>query len=454
MNHSRLQRRHFLAGAALSGLAGAAPAARAERGDPRMVQAGQSIDAMIADFMAAHAVPGLSLAIVQAPYITRVTGHGVADVGKRLLVATHTLFDLGQMVEAYTNVAVMQLVETGKLGLDAPIGTWLPELPAAWRAVTVRHVLLRASGLPDCAATTLAQAIALVGDRPPAFAPGSAVAVGATDHVVLRRLVEVASGETWKTFLRRHQFERLGLRHTAFASDAGALRREPVERTGNRHQQFLTDPAFINPTERATGYAPDGRAVDGSADALLASAMDVSLWDIGLAGGILVKEPAHRALLYAPTRLADGGTVPVMSRWQFPGRPGLMYIVGDTEGQSTFLSRFTASSELVCVTLLANKGGVDLTQLARRIAGAYDSKLGPPDATCIGLQQSPYPAAQTMTRLEAAAKAAQMDLARAGVTARAWEEQGQVWVCLSGPPPAAATQKTALDRLLLQAVSH
>src|SRR5213083_1292993 len=61
-----------------------------------------------------------------------------------------------------------------------------------------------------------------------------------------------------------------------------------------------------------------------------------------------------------------------------PGRPGLMYIVGHANGQSAFLSRFTAASELVCVTLLANKEGLDLTQLARRIAGAYDNRLGPP----------------------------------------------------------------------------
>ena len=47
-------------------------------------------------------------------------------------------------------------------------------------------------------------------------------------------------------------------------------------------------------------------------------------------------------------------------------------------GFSCYLSRFTDKSELVCVTLCANKEGLDLSELARRIAGAFDRKLGPP----------------------------------------------------------------------------
>lgn len=85
--------------------------ALAQRGNPQMAFDGQSIDEMVADFMAEHQIPGLALAIVQAPYIPRVTGYGLADVEKKLLVASNTLFDLGQMIEAFTGVAVLQLVE-------------------------------------------------------------------------------------------------------------------------------------------------------------------------------------------------------------------------------------------------------------------------------------------------------------------------------------------------------
>jgi len=79
-----------------------------------------------------------------------------------------------------------------------------------------------------------------------------------------------------------------------------------------------------------------------------------------------------------------------------------MDIEGHVPGFSCYLSRFTHKAELVCVTLCANKEGVDLTVLARRIAGAFDRKLGPPVGpkvmTCM---ESCYPVETTVNRLEA-----------------------------------------------------
>ncbi len=418
------------------------PRSEAQRGNPVMAFAGQSIDAMIADFMAENDIPGMALAIVQAPYIPRVTGYGLADTGKRLLASSNTLFDIGQMANAYTAVAVMQLVEMGKLRLDDPIGAQLRDLPEAWRPVTVRQLLTHASGITD-------------GDeaRALAFRPGTQVAYNATDAMLLERLVEAASGERLRDFVRTRQFDVLGLRHTLFADDIARVRSEAVDRTDNRHRQFLVEAVFINPTERATGYtgtgehlvpAPPGR---GSAT-ILASAMDISVWDIGLAGGILVKDPALRAILYNPATLADGRSVPVMGEWRFPGRKGLMYVTGNANGQSAFLSRFTDPAELVCVTLLANKADVDLSQLGRKIAGAYDARLGPPPADRMRLQQSPYPVRETLERYETMSRSDGL-----AMSARAWEQDGQVWIGYADDTKLAPDLRSQLDRLLLRAVT-
>ena len=395
--------------------------ALAQRGNPRMEYGGQSVDAMVAAFMAENGVPGMALAMVQAPYIPRVTGYGLADTGKGLLVASNTVFDLGGMAEAYTAVAVMQLIESGRLGLDDPVGKYLEGLPEAWKPVTIRTLLSHASGIADfirdaCADPTrpadLAAVVSLVRGMPLAFARGSGAAGSVTDYFLLALVVEAASKELFEDFVRVNQFERLGLRQTFFAGDKDRGRGEPVEQNNNRHKEFLANPALINPVERATGYksgfkgleqtvAPHPRSRLGFGG-ILASAMDVSLWDVGLAGAVLVKDPAMRALLYNPAVLADGRKVPVMGAWRFPGRKGLMAVLGDAGGQSAYLSRFTDPSELVCVTLLANREGLDLSQLARRIAGAYDPRLGPPLMVGMRVQQSPYPVKETMARFQAA----------------------------------------------------
>ncbi len=372
-----------------------APNAHAQRGNADTRWRGQSIDDMIARFMAENDIPGISLAIVQAPYIPRVVGYGLSDTQTRLLVGTNTVFDIGQMAHAYTGVALMQLVERGKLGLEDPLGTYLPDAPERWRVVPVRALLAHASGIPED------------GDpaKPLAFSPYSRVAQSAEDTRLLVRVVEAASGESYRDFVRKNQFERLGLTHTFFAEDASSrLYSEDVPRNNNRHKDFLADPRLINPTERATGYGAEPSA-HPAPDAILASAMDISLWDVGLAGSILVKDPALRAILYAPLlQPGEAGerVAPVMGAWRFPGRKGLLYVTGSSNGQSAFLSRFTDPSELVCVTLLANREGVDFTQLARQIAGAFDPRLGPPDAPGLRLQQSPWPVDETLSRFAAA----------------------------------------------------
>ena len=119
-----------------------------------------------------------------------------------------------------------------------------------------------------------------------------------------------------------------------------------------------------------------------------------------------MKDAALRKILYSPATLENGTRIPTSGPWFFPGHEGLMISTGSGEGFSSLLSRFTKSDELVCLTLLANKEGLDLTQLARKIAGAHNPRIGPPiRAAGMRVQQSPYSVNDTMTRLESILRA-------------------------------------------------
>ncbi len=332
----------------------------AERGNPLVEFEGQSVDRMISDFMREHEVPGMTLAIVQAPYITRVTGYGLSDPHRKLLASTNTLFPVAQMAEAYTAVAILQLVESGKIKLDDPIGNYVPNLPASWRTIPLRDLVRHTSGLPS------------TGQQPPAFEPGSATAPSATDYRLLQTVIEKASGQSYQQFVRANQFDRLGLRHTFFASELAQVHSETFP-TGGRHAEFLKKPDLINPLEVAVSSIPP--KTKPLPTAIYTSALDVSLWDVGLAGEILIKNPELRKILYTPGTLKNGTKLTTSGPWSFPGRPGLMLVSGSGDGASAFLSRYTHPDELLCVTLLANKQGLDLAPLAARIAAAFDARL-------------------------------------------------------------------------------
>ncbi|WP_083500012.1 serine hydrolase [Legionella waltersii] len=390
------------------------------RGDIHVTYFGKSVDDLIIEYMERNNVPGMLLAIVQAPYITRVVGYGLADTDKKLLVSTRTVFNLGQLTTAYTAVAIMQLKEEGKLNLDDPINTFLDKVPSAWKPITIRNLLTQTSGIADY--TTISQfeftkkyqpdeIIQLIADKPLLFNPGSQMQSSGTNFYLLGLIIEKASGMSYQSYVTQNQIVRLGLQHTYFIANSNSIPNEVNQTTTPfKHSKFLDNPVMIDPVELAQGYEQNGDSLTASPSAswdatyansgIIASAEDVSLWDIGLAGNILVKDPQDRAFLYSSV-LMNGLTIPGNAGWRFPGHKGLMEIKGNIPGYSSFLSRFTDPNELLCVTLLANKGNLpDLDILGRKIAAAFDNKLGAPaGASWSETIQSPYSVQETIQRV-------------------------------------------------------
>lgn len=388
------------------------------RGHSRVEHLGRSIDEMIYEFMEEKGIPGLTLAIVQAPYIPRIVGYGVSDIEEKRLASARTVWAVGPISQGFAAVAVLQLIEQGKLDPKDKVSKYLPSLPSAWKDITLLQLLQHSSGLADYRTQkdfdpakkfTAEELIAMVRDVPPAFPPGTGIAQSATNFLLLAEVVEKAGGMSYRDFVTKNQIERLGLKHTGFASDLLELKREDVTANSNRHKSFLSMKEFIDPTEPATGYDGDLRRLPVNDSAVLkgfgdiwASAEDISFWDVGLAGSVLISKPENRALIYSPTKLDNGSSVPAMAGWQFQKHKGLMDIKGTIPGFSAFLSRFTDPSELVCVTLLANKEGIDFTNLGRRVASAFGKSLqSGSDDRRLYVIESVHGVDETTKRLEA-----------------------------------------------------
>lgn len=362
------------------------------RGSTDVSYLGKSIDQMIWEFMEEKRIPGLTLAIVQAPYIPRVVGYGFSDVEQRRLASTRTIWPAGLISQGFAAIAAMQLHEKGKLGLTDRLSQYIGDISPSWADITVLQLMRHSTGISDYRfqngydATkpyTPDALLKTVRDIPLHFEPDTDVELSATNFLLLAEVIEKASGVSYHDFITEHQIRFLGLEHTCFSEDLGGLHQEDLSAPGSLHALFKEQRAFVNPTENAAGYDATGKrlpnpsssALKGFAD-IWASAEDISYWDICLAGSILVEQPENHAILYGPFKLKTGMDVPAMAGWQFYRHRGLMDIKGGVPGYSAFLSRFTDPSELVCVTLLGNKEGVDFTNLARKIAGAFGDALG------------------------------------------------------------------------------
>lgn len=446
------------------------------RGDYQVLYQGQSVDDLVINYMTENNIPGLSLAIVQAPYITRVVGYGVADTKTQQLVSSNTVFNVGELTYAVTAIAIIQLKEEGKLNLDDSIIKYLPVSDdSPWKGITIRDLISYSSGLPNFLDAsgfdltqnyTTAQILGFVKDKPLLFTPGTKSRKNETDYYLLGLIIEKASGQIYQEYITQKQIKPLGLKNTYFIATKNTIKNEINSKDAfSKHSQFLHTAELINPTELASGYTEKEGVLSPaplvswgasfSNSGLIASASDISTWDIGLAGDILVKDASDRAFLFNAITLKNGELVPGNSGWLFPGHKGLMEIKGNTPGYSSFLSRFTASDELLCVTLLANKGNLtDLDILGRKIAAAFDSRLAAPSsASWVETIQSPYTVGETMKRISALVKAqggkifAHID--HSGEAANVGQQLASTEVLILGNPTKGTAMMQAIPALAI-----
>jgi CubicO group peptidase (beta-lactamase class C family) len=196
-----------------------------------------AIDAYVERQMRRLHIPGVSLAVVEGDKIVHLRGFGRARPGGEA-PTPQTPFALGSTTKSFTALAVMQLVEVGKIELDAPVQRYLPWFrvadPQASAQITVRHLLHQTSGLPtsagaipladfdDSPGATERQARALstlVLTRP----VGSAFEYSNSNYNLLGLIIEVASGESYEDYVQNHIFAPLGMSHT-YTSQATARR--------------------------------------------------------------------------------------------------------------------------------------------------------------------------------------------------------------------------------------
>lgn len=225
-------------------------------------------------------------------------GYGPANREWNIPNDGDTKFRLGSLTKQFTAVAIMLLNQQGKVDLDAPIKTWLPQAPAAWDAVTTRHLLSHTAGIPNFTAfddyetlktrpATTAELIARFSDRPLDFAPGTRFAYSNSGYVLLSAIVEAASGQTYADFVTANLFVPLGM------TDSGY----------DRHDAILP--------RRASGYAPGASGVVNAdyvdmsiptgAGALYSTTHDLLKWEQGLFGG-RVLNPQSITALTTPVR--------------------------------------------------------------------------------------------------------------------------------------------------------
>ncbi|HET6505308.1 MAG TPA: serine hydrolase domain-containing protein [Baekduia sp.] len=170
------------------------------------------LDDRLTDLLRRSGIPGASVAVaVDGRSVAAAAGVVNAETGVE--ATPEALFQVGSITKVYVATAVLALVAQGRLDLDRPVRTWLPELRLGdddvAAAVTPRHLLTHTSGIagdffPDTGRgdDALERFVAEAADLGQDVGLGSVMSYSNTGFCLLGRLVEVVTGEPWDAAMR------------------------------------------------------------------------------------------------------------------------------------------------------------------------------------------------------------------------------------------------------------
>jgi CubicO group peptidase (beta-lactamase class C family) len=248
-------------------------------------------------------MPGFSIGVIHEGETIYAEGFGLRDTQQNLPATPDTLYGIGSITKSFVAIAIMQLVEAGKIGLDDPVSEHIPfELGMADDPITIHHLLTHSLGVPSLATSTVAISRGLGLDTGVPF--GSAadfyrLVNGAEDEVVakpgerffyhnaawrmLGAIIQEKSGMPFHEYLKKNVIDPLGMERTTLSLTA-----------------FESDPDHILPHLRV------GDGVEPSRFPYPDPDLNPEFSFITAAGGIV--SSVNEMTLYLKARIAKGET--------------------------------------------------------------------------------------------------------------------------------------------------
>ena len=197
------------------------------------------IDAAVEAWRSQSGAPALSLSVVIDNQLAFSQGYGLADLEKKVPARNDTVYRLASLTKSLTAIAVMQLVDEGKLDLDAPIQKYCPIFPEKQWPVTSRQLLTHLAGIrhnkwSERSSTqhfaNIDASVKVFKDDALLFEPGTKYSYSTPGYVLLGCAIEGASGMPYLQYLADHIFKPAGMTQT------------------------IVDNASLNVPNRAVGY--------------------------------------------------------------------------------------------------------------------------------------------------------------------------------------------------------
>lgn len=345
-----------------------------------------NIDDLIHAEMSAKKIPALSVAVIRDNQVIKESAYGVASIELNVPATLDTSYSLASMTKIFTASAVMLLVQDGKISLDESITRVLPQLPARWSHVTIRHCLSHTSGLPD-EITDNVNVTPITGDRDELFKilakkplkpAGENSSYNQTGYTILGMIIEKISGLGYEQFIQERLLNPAKITGAAFGDGWAIVPNRSdlytsLEITKDHSKLFMgkNGPVVMNDkiVHYGSKYMPDFMAPAGLINGTIRDLVNL---EAAFAEGALLKPDTLKQMSSA-YKLTNGKT----------GDFGLGFVTASFGGPYSAVSygggaatwRLSYPEKKLTVIVLTNLQGSQPQMLAAKIAALVDPEV-------------------------------------------------------------------------------
>ena len=264
----------------------------------------------VAKELLGHGIPGLSLAVAVDGQIVYSEGFGYADLEERVPVWATTKFRIGSVSKPLTAVALVQLVEEGKIDLDAPVQKYVPTFPEKNGKITPRLLAGHIAGIRHYKGdefqisthyNNVLEGLKIFQDDPLVAPPGAKFSYSSYGFNLLSAVIQNASGEEFLLYMHEHVFGPLGLRSTTEDQPAEIIMQRARFYTQQKDQPVRNAPFVDNSYKWAGG-------------GFLSTAEDLARFGSALLVPGFLK-PESLRLLFTAQKTADGKEIEYGMGW-------------------------------------------------------------------------------------------------------------------------------------------
>jgi len=196
---------------------------------PKYAKTANALEAFIERQMKEQNLPAFSIALVDDQKIVWARGFGYADANRKVPATAQTVYRVGSVSKPFTDIAIMQLVEKGKLDLDAPITQYLPDFHPKnpfGAPITLRELMAHRAGLVreppagnyfDSSTPSLAATVKSLNLTNLVYPPGTHTKYSNAGVAVVGYVLQCETGQAYEQYMKQHVLEPMGLDESSFA---------------------------------------------------------------------------------------------------------------------------------------------------------------------------------------------------------------------------------------------